>query len=132
MDTKIEQGTANNLTWFIRASTAVEFLIAFLVVIPLTLWLALARHSSKAEPTILVLFCLSFAWLNISLLRWRRRLRELGWKSPSKVSFGFGPRPEGAGELGIWHAGRHLCSSFVAVLLCMVAFGILKWLNGDY
>ena len=131
MNRKMEQATSIDLTWFIRAGTATEFLIAFLVIIPLTLWLALAGHSSKAEPIILVLFCLSFAWLNISLLRWRRRLRELGWKSPGKVSLGLGPRPEGSGELVIWHAGRHLCSSFVAVLLCMVAFGILKWLNGE-
>jgi len=131
MDRKMEQGSSS-LAWFIKAGTAAEFLIAFLVTIPFTLWLALARHSSKAEPIILVLFCLAFGWLNISLLRWRRGLRELGWKSPSKVSFGFGPRPEDSGELDIWHKGRHLCSSFAAVMLCMVAFGILKWLKGDY
>ena len=116
---------------FVRAGTAFEFLVAFLVVIPLTLWLAWARHSTLAEPVVLTLFCLSFAWLNVSIVRWQRSLRKLGWTSPGKVSFGLGPRPEDSNELDIWERGKHFRYSFVAVLLSMLAFAIIKWLNGE-
>ncbi len=115
---------------FVRAGTALEILVAFLVVIPLTLWFAWVRHSTVAEPVILTLFCLSFAWLNVSILRWQRSLRKLGWSSPGKVSFGLGPRPEDPDALDIWQRGTHFRYSFIAVLLCMLAFGITKWLNG--
>jgi hypothetical protein len=115
----------------VRASTALEFLLAFLVVIPFTLWLAWARHSTMAEPVVLTLFCLSFAWGNVSMLRLQRSLRKLGWSSPGKVSFGLGPRPEDPDELDLWQRGRHFRYSFVATLMCMIAFGIIKWLNGE-
>lgn len=84
---------------FVRAGTALEFLMAFLIVVPLTLWFAWARHSTVAEPMVLTLFCLSFVWLNISILRWQRCLRRLGSSSPGKLAFGLGPRPEGPDEL---------------------------------
>ena len=117
---------------FVKSATALEFLMAFLVVIPLTLWFAWARHSEIAEAVILTFFCISFAWLNISILRWRRGLRKLGWTSPGRVSFGLGPRPEDPDELAAWQRGAHSRNSILAVLLCMVAFGIIKWLQGDY
>jgi len=117
---------------FVRAGTAVEFLIAFVVVIPFTLWFAWARHSTIAEPVVLTLFCLSFAWGNVSMLKWQRSLRKLGWSSPGRVSFGLGPRPEDPDELCVWQWGRHLLCSVPAVLLCMLAFGIIKWLERDY
>ena len=85
-----------------------------------------------AELMVLTLFCLSFVWLNISILRWQRCLRRLGSSSPGKLAFGLGPRPEGPDELSLWQRGTHFCYSFAAVLLCMSAFAILKWLNGDY
>jgi hypothetical protein len=115
---------------FVTAATALEFLMALLVVIPLTLWLAWARRSTMAEPMVLTLFCLSFAWLNVSILRLQRSLRKLGWNSPGKVSFGLGPRPEDPDELDIWQRRTHFRYSFLAVPLCMLAFGITKWLNG--
>ena len=115
-----------------KASMALEIFVAFLVVIPLTLWFAWAHHSTMAEPVVLTLFCLSFAWTNVSILRWQRSIRKLGWSSPSKVSFGLGPRPEDPDELDIWQRGAHFRYSFIAMLLCMLAFGITKWLNGDF
>lgn len=117
---------------FVRAGTALEFLVAFLIVVPLTLWFAWARHSTIAEPVVLTLFCLSFVWLNISILRWQRCLRRLGWSSPSKLAFGMGPRPVDSDELNLWRRGTHFSYSLAAVLLCMSAFAILKWLNRDY
>jgi hypothetical protein len=116
---------------FVKVGMALEIFVAFLVVIPLTLWFAWARHSTMAEPVVLTLFCLSFAWLNVSILRLQRSLRKLN-SSPGKVSFGLGPRPEDPDELDIWQRGTHFRYSFIAVLLSMLAFAITKWLNGDY
>jgi hypothetical protein len=116
---------------FVRTCTALEILIAFLVVIPLTLWLAWARHSTTAEPVVLTFFCLSFAWLNVSLLRWRRSVRNLGSSSSGKLAFGLGPRPEDLDEVRLWQVGIHLRYSFLAVILTMSAFAITKWLSGE-
>jgi len=132
MQKHVDGKVLNAIGILVRAGTALEIMIAFLIVLPLTLWFAWARHSTAAEPVVLTLFCLSFAWGNISLLRWRRNMRKLGWSSPRTLSFGMSPRPEDPSELDTWQRGRHLCLSFVAVLICMFAFGVIKWLNGDY
>jgi len=113
-----------------RAGIIVEFLLAFLVVIPLTVWLAWARRSLLAEQLSLTVFCLSFAWLNVSIVRWQRSLRKLGWHSSSRLAFGLSPRPDDADELEMWRRGKHFCYSFLAVLLSIVGFGIVKWVNG--
>ena len=132
MDKQADRMFSGAVGILVRAGTALEFLIAFLVVVPLTLWFAWRRHSTLAEPVILTLFCLSFVWLNVSILRWQRGLRRLGWNFPGRVSFGLGPRPEDPNELDIWQRGIHFSHSLVAALLCMLAFGFMKWLNGDY
>lgn len=132
MERKFDQKFAGVMYWFVRTGTAVELFLAFLIVVPLTLWFAWVRRSGMAEPTILSLFCGSFVWLNIAILRWHRNLRQLGWRSPSKLSFGLGSRPEDLDELEIWNKGRHLRYSFLTVLICMAAFAIVKWLSGDY
>jgi hypothetical protein len=116
---------------FVKTCTALEILMAFLVVIPLTLWLAWTRHSQTAEAIVLTLFCLSFAWLNLSILRLNRSLRKLGSSSPGGLTFGLGPRPEDADEMRLWQCGIQFRYSFLAVALSMLAFGITKWLNGE-
>jgi len=132
MDKHIDRRLSRAVEIIVGAGAALEFLLAFLVVIPLTLWLAWARHSTIAEPAVLILFCLSFAWVNVAVLKWQRSFRKLGWSSTSKLAFGLGPRPEDPDEFHLWQWGRHICYSFAAILLCMVAFAIIKWLQGDY
>jgi hypothetical protein len=132
MDNQIARKFSSAIAIFVRAAAALEFLLAFLVVIPLTLWLAWARHSTIAEHVVLVLFCLSFAWGNVSVLKWQRSFRKLGWSSTNKLAFGLGPRPEDSDELHLWQWGKHFCYSFAAILLSMLAFAIIKWLQGDY
>jgi hypothetical protein len=94
MDNQTNRNSSGATGTFVRTGTTLAVLVAFLIVMPLTLWFAWARHSTMAEPVILTLFCLSFAWLNVSILRWQRSLRKLGWSSPGKVSFGLGARSE--------------------------------------
>src|ERR1700680_3003443 len=101
MDKPTDRSFFGAIGTFVRGVTALECLVAFLVVIPLTLYFAWARHSTLAAPIVLTLFCVSFAWLNVSILRWQRSLRKLGWKSAGKLSFGLGPRPEDPDELHI-------------------------------
>lgn len=132
MGKRIDGQLSKAIGIFVRASAALEILLAFLVVIPLTLWLAWARHSTIAEPVVLILFCVSFAWGNVAVLKWQRSFRELGWSSTNKLAFGLGPRPEDPDELQLWQWGRHFCYSFTAILLCMFALAILEWFQGDY
>jgi hypothetical protein len=132
MDRQTDRKLSGVIRLFVRAGTALEFLLAFVVIIPLTLWFAWARHSMIAEPLVLTLFCLSFAWGNVAILKWQRSFRKLGWSSPSKLAFGFGPRPEDPDELHLWQWGKHFCYSFAAILLSMLAFATIKWLQGDY
>lgn len=132
MERKLEQKFAGGVSWFVKIGTAAEMFLAFLIVVPLTLWFAWAHGSGVAEPVVLSLFCASFVWLNVSILRWQRNLRKLGWKSPSKLSFGLGLRPGDSDELETWSKGRHLRYSFMAVLICMSAFAIVKYLSGDF
>jgi hypothetical protein len=132
MDNWIDREFSKAIGIFVRAGTALEFLLAFLVVIPLTLWFAWERHSTTAEPVVLMLFCLSFAWGNVAVLKWQSSFRKLGWSSTNKLAFGLGPRPEDPDELHLWQWGRHFRHSFAAILLCMLASAIIKWLQGDY
>jgi hypothetical protein len=115
---------------FVRLSSALAAFLGFLVVIPLTLWFSWSRRSGVAEPAVLTLFCISFVWLNVSILRWQRTLRRLGWSAPRRISFGLGPRPDDAEELEVWSRGAHFLYSFLAVVLSMLAFVAVKWVSG--
>lgn len=116
---------------FVRAGTALEIFLGFVIVVPLTLFFAWRSHSTLIEPLVLTIFCVAFVWLNISILRWQRSLRKLGWTSRGRGAFGLGPRPDDPDELDIWQKGAHFRYSFVAVLVSMMAFGIVKWITGD-
>jgi hypothetical protein len=129
MDERADQKFSKAIGLFIRASSGLAILLAFLVVIPLTLWFTWIRHSTIGEPVVLTLFCVSFAWGNISMLKWQRSLRRLGQSSSTRLLLS--PRPEDPDELLVWQWGRQFCYSFLAVLVSMSAFGIIKWLNGE-
>lgn len=116
---------------FVRAGTALEIFLGFIIVVPLTIFFAWRSHSTLIEPLVLTLFCTAFVWLNISILRWQRSLRRLGGTARGRGAFGLGPRPDDADELDIWQKGTHFRYSFAAVLVSMMAFGIVKWITGD-
>lgn len=124
------QKFSDSIGLYVRASSGLAFLVALLIVIPLTLWLTWAHRSTVGESVVLTLFCLSFAWLNVSILKCQRSFRRLGDSSSSRLFFG--QAPEDPDELLAWRWGRHFRYSFLAVVLCMIAFGITKWINGDY
>ena len=129
MDTRSNGTFLRIVGLYVRASTALSILLAFTLVIPLTIWFAWTRHSTISEPVVLTLFCLSFAWLGVSILQWQRSFRKLGQASSTRLLLG--PRPEDPDELRVWQWGRHYRYSFLAVVLCMLAFGITLWLHGE-
>jgi len=106
--------------------------IVFLWLLPISalmLWSALSARSAIDERLILTLFSAAFGWCSLSIWRWQRGC--VGWEgSASRLLFG--PRPEDPDELVVWQKGRQLRFSFLATALCMVAFAIMKWLQGDY
>jgi hypothetical protein len=113
-----------------RISSALGTFLGFVVVIPLTLWFAWTHHSTLAEAIIKTLFCISFGWMMVSTLGWFRSFQALG-KGASSSALLLGPRPGDAEELRVWKWGRRFRYAVLAVILSMVAFGIILWLNRE-
>jgi hypothetical protein len=114
---------------FVRLSSGLAAFLGLLVVIPLTIWFSWSRRAGVAEPVVLTLFCISFVWLSVSILRWQRTMRRLGWSAPRSISFGLGPRPDDLEELEVWSRGAHFLYSFLAVVLSILAFVAIKWVS---
>ena len=114
---------------FLRGLTPVIVFGWMLPIGALILWSALAGKSTLGEHVILTCFALAFAWANISWMRWVRSCA--GWEG-SALRLLFGPRPEDPDELLVWQRGRQVRYSYLAVVLFMSAFAILKWAQGDY
>jgi hypothetical protein len=114
---------------FVRASTGLEILLAFLVVIPLTVWFAWSRKSTTIQSVIETLFCLSFAWGNVATWQWFRNFRKLGQSSSTRLLLG--PRPEDPDELRAWKWGRHCRYAFLAMILSMGGFAMVLWMRGE-
>src|SRR5512136_1663125 len=88
---------------FGRAATGLTILLGFLVVIPLTLWFAWAGHSPIANSITVTLFCLSFAWVLISLVQLNRSLGKLGLGPEGRTRlFSMKSRPDDPDELRAW------------------------------
>ncbi len=121
---------ATTIDRLVRISTGLAAFLGFLVVIPLTLWFAWTHHSTLAEAIIKTLFCISFGWMMVSTLGWFRSFRALG-NGPSSAALLLGPRPEDGEELRAWKWGRQFRYAVFAVLLSMIAFGVILWLNGE-
>jgi hypothetical protein len=118
------------LGFVVKATTGLTILSGFLVVIPLTLWFAWARQSAIANSIAVSLFCLSFAWVLVSLLQLNRGLRRLGLGPEGRTRLFSGPRPDDPDELRAWRWGWQFMYAVLAVLLCMVAIPVTSWLSG--
>ena len=104
-----------------RAATWVTAVLGFFVLLPLTLCFAWAGTSAVADSVADSAFCLSFAWLLISLLQLRRNLKKLGLGPGGRTWLFAGRRPEDPDELRAWKWGWRFMFSVIMVLLCMVA-----------
>lgn len=114
----------------VKGTTALTILLGFGVVIPLTLWFAWIQRSTIADFIAVSLFCLSFAWLLMSLFQLNRTLRKLGLGPEGRTRLFSGPRPDDPDELRAWRCGWQFLYAVLAVLLCMLAVPVAAWLTG--
>lgn len=105
-------------------------LLAFLVIIPLTLWVAWAHYTTFVDAILLTLFCLAFAWGLVSATLCFRCWRKLGLSGEGRLRLYSGPRPDDPDELRAWQLGWHFMYAIIAVMLCMVALPVASWLGG--
>jgi hypothetical protein len=111
--------------WFVGVALLTLIVLAFM------LWSSWAWHSGMAESVVWTLYCVSFGWLNVSILRWARFLLKMGSRLPVQIRLGLGPPPDDPDELEIWKRGKHVRYSFLAAGLCMAAFAFVLWLKGE-
>jgi hypothetical protein len=114
-----------------RVGSVLAALMAFLIVIPLTLRLAWGNTSSFANAIVTTLFCVSFGWVNVSTIMTQRAIRKLGLSSISVKNIISSPRPVDPDELNVWIWMRRTLFAFVAVILCMIAIPLTWWLTGE-
>lgn len=130
MANRIEKGLETVLQNLAKAVTGLAILMAFLIVIPLTLWFAWAHYESLVNAILVTLFCVSFAWCWVSLILCYRRLLKLGLDGEGRLRLFSGPRPDDPDELLAWQSGWHFMYAVLAVLLCMIAIPMASWLSG--
>jgi len=129
-DKRLEKGFEEALAKLAKATTALAILLAFLVVIPLTLWFAWRHHTTFANPILVTLFCFAFAWMFVSMVLCYRGLRKLGLDGQGRLRLFSGPRPSDPDELRAWLLGWQFMYAVLAVLLCMIAIPVASWLAG--
>jgi len=113
-----------------RATTGLAILLAFVVVIPLTLWSAWTHRNPLVNQILLTFFCVSFGWLFVSMLLCYRTLRRLGLDGQGRLRLFSGPRPDDQEELRAWQLGWHFMYAVLAVLFCIIALPVASWLSG--
>src|SRR5438445_7046411 len=105
MDKRLQKVFEGVWASLFKATTGFAILLAFLVVIPFTLWFAWAQHTTLVNPILVTLFCLSFAWVFVSMVLCYRRLRKLGFDGEGRMRLFAGPRPSVLVEVGVWCLG---------------------------
>ncbi|PYU29602.1 MAG: hypothetical protein DMG31_16875 [Acidobacteria bacterium] len=130
MDKRLQKVFEGVWASLFKATTGFAILLAFLVVIPFTLWFAWAQHTTLVNPILVTLFCLSFAWVFVSMVLCYRRLRKLGLDGEGRMRLFSGPRPSDPDELRAWQLGWHFMYAVLAALLCMISIPLVSWLSG--
>ncbi len=115
----------------VRVVSVLAAVMAFLIVIPLTLRLAWGNTSRFANAIVMTLFCISFGWGNVSTIMMQRAVRKLGLSSISVKNIISSPRPVDPDELNVWIWMRRTLFAFIAVILCMIAIPLTWWLTGE-
>jgi len=108
-------------------------LVAFVLIIPLSLWFAWSRHVSVVEVAYSVvetLFCFSSALVLVSLLRFQRSLRRLGLSGVEAKMLLSGSRPSDPDELLVWKWAWRFMYGIITGLACMMALPAISWLTG--
>ena len=116
---------------FIRGCSVLAVLVAFVIVIPFTLWFTWRSASTFANQIAVTLFCVAFAWGVLSTVHMLRGLRKLGLSPANRMRVLSGPRPEDPDELYAWKWAWQFLYAIIAVMFCMIAIPIASWLSGQ-
>lgn len=130
MDRRLNERFQGAVGGLVNTTSALSILLGLLVVIPLTLWFAWARHTTVLNPILVTLFCLSFGWGLVSMALCFRSLRKLGLDGQGRLRLFSGPRPADPDELRAWQLGWHFMYAVLAVMVCMIAIPVASWLSG--
>jgi hypothetical protein len=115
----------------VRGWSGLVALLAFVIVIPLTLWFTWRHASTFAYPLAETLFCISFAWAAVSMVLMQCGLRKLDLRPADRMRVFSGPRPDDPDELYAWKWAWQFLYAFIAVTLCMIAIPVASWLSGQ-
>jgi hypothetical protein len=115
----------------VRGWSVLIALVAFVILIPLTLWFTWRRASTFALQIADTLFCVAFAWGMVSTLRMLCGLRKLGLSPSNRMRIFSGPRPDDPAELHAWKWAWQFLYAIIAVGLCMISIPIASWLSGQ-
>ncbi len=129
MGTRLYERIQGAVAGLVKTTSALSILLGLLVVIPLTLWFAWARHTTLLNPILVTLFCLSFGWGLVSTALCFRNLRKLGLDGQGRLRLFSGPRPDDPDELRAWQSGWHFMYAVLAVMVCIIAIPIASWLS---
>jgi hypothetical protein len=108
--------------------SALGALTAILVVLPVSLWFAWARHSAVAYALVQTLFCAVFGWGVVSAFKLQRGLLKLSPSDRPRVLSG--PRPDDAVELYVWKWAWQFMYEVIAVALSMLAIPLTAAFTG--
>jgi hypothetical protein len=114
---------------FVYAYSTLVFLLGFSV-IALSLWSAWTHRSTLAESLVETVFCLSMAWVFVSMLQAQRGLRKLKLSSAERMRVFSGPRPTDPDELYAWKWAWQFMYAVIAGMLSMIAIPVTAWLTG--
>ncbi|HTW24184.1 MAG TPA: hypothetical protein VMD78_11320 [Candidatus Baltobacteraceae bacterium] len=107
--------------------------VAFVLIIPLSLWFAWSRHPNGVEVMYSVaetISCVSWGFTFVSMLQLNRSLRRLGLSGTDAKSLFSGSRPANSDELTAWKWGWRFMYGIIAVLVCMMALPAISWFTG--
>jgi hypothetical protein len=130
MDKQLDGKIQGIVEIFVKSLTYLTALMAFLIVIPLTLWSVWGHHSTVADSAVQTLLCLSFAWAIVSMVQAQRSLRRLGLSSSDRMRLFSGPRPDDPDELRAWKWAWQFMYAVIVGIVFMIAIPITSWLIG--
>lgn len=129
MDRRLDERFQGAVAGLVKTTSALSILLGLLVVIPLTLLFAWARHTAALNSILVTLFCLSFGWGLVSMALCFRSLRKLGLDGQGRLRLFRGPRPDDPDELRAWQLGWHFMYAVLAIMVCIIAIPIGFWLS---
>jgi hypothetical protein len=88
------------------------------------MWFIWRDSSALIYKMVVMVFCLSWGLMMVSLLQMFRIFRELGLTSKGRLRLLSGPRPNDPDELRVWKTAWRFMFAVIATILSMVAMPV--------